>query len=108
MLGQHRRLRKFAIAGLILAGAYAAGCAGFFWVMRQPPSDFGRIMARVPMPLMIVFPFEPMWNVARGGELEPGQPAPDFALPLRDKGGIVRLSDFRGSKPVALIFGSYT
>jgi hypothetical protein len=37
-----------------------------------------------------------------------GDMAPDFEL--RDTGGNnpVRLSDFRGNKPVALIFGSYT
>jgi hypothetical protein len=37
-----------------------------------------------------------------------GDPAPDFEL--RDVQGInpVQLSDFRGQKPVALIFGSFT
>lgn len=37
-----------------------------------------------------------------------GDPAPDFEL--RDAGGKnpVRLSDFKGKKPVALIFGSFT
>jgi peroxiredoxin len=37
-----------------------------------------------------------------------GDVAPDFEL--RDVGGEnpVRLSDFRGRKPVALIFGSFT
>ena len=38
-----------------------------------------------------------------------GDPAPDFALPvLSSRDEFVRLSDFRGQKPVALIFGSYT
>jgi peroxiredoxin len=37
-----------------------------------------------------------------------GDPAPDFEL--RDAGGKnpFRLSDFKGKKPVALIFGSFT
>jgi hypothetical protein len=37
-----------------------------------------------------------------------GDPSPDFAL--RDASGEhpVRLSDFYGKKPVALIFGSFT
>jgi peroxiredoxin len=37
-----------------------------------------------------------------------GDVAPDFEL--HDTGGrdSIRLSDFRGKKPVALIFGSYT
>jgi hypothetical protein len=34
--------------------------------------------------------------------------APDFDLPLLNGSGRVRLSSFRGAKPVALIFGSYT
>ena len=33
--------------------------------------------------------------------------APDFAL-TSDQGEEITLSDFRGQKPVALIFGSYT
>ena len=37
-----------------------------------------------------------------------GEPAPDFELTPPDGGAKVRLSSFRGSKPVALIFGSYT
>jgi hypothetical protein len=38
-----------------------------------------------------------------------GQPAPDLALPRLDAPGErVRLSDFAGEMPVALIFGSYT
>ncbi len=38
----------------------------------------------------------------------PGDLAPDFEL--RDTNGEnpVRLSDFRGKKPVALVFGSFT
>lgn len=37
-----------------------------------------------------------------------GDPAPDFEL--RDAGGAnpVRLSDYQGNKPVALVFGSFT
>jgi hypothetical protein len=38
-----------------------------------------------------------------------GDDAPDFELPLLGvKGKTVKLSSFRGDKPVALIFGSYT
>lgn len=38
-----------------------------------------------------------------------GEVAPDFELPLADDADqTVRLSSFRGKKPVALIFGSYT
>jgi len=38
-----------------------------------------------------------------------GDVAPDFALPLvKDRKTLVKLSSFKGKKPVALIFGSYT
>lgn len=38
-----------------------------------------------------------------------GSVAPDFALPrLENRAETVRLADFRGVQPVALIFGSYT
>ncbi len=38
-----------------------------------------------------------------------GDVAPDFELPvLGDRARTVRLSGFRGKRPVALVFGSYT
>ena len=37
-----------------------------------------------------------------------GADAPDFDLPVLGGAERVRLSQFRGHKPVALIFGSYT
>lgn len=33
--------------------------------------------------------------------------APDFCLPALDEGRSIRLSDFRGHKPVVLIFGNF-
>jgi hypothetical protein len=39
---------------------------------------------------------------------KPGDIAPDFELRDADGQNPVRLSDLRGQKPVALIFGSYT
>jgi Ca2+-binding EF-hand superfamily protein len=41
-------------------------------------------------------------------KLEVGQPAPDFTLPDPTGQKQVRLSSFRGQKPVVLIFGSFT
>ncbi len=35
-------------------------------------------------------------------------PAPDFTLSDINGENTIRLSDFRGKKPVALIFGSFT
>ncbi|MGH7957649.1 MAG: deiodinase-like protein, partial [Opitutaceae bacterium] len=40
--------------------------------------------------------------------LRAGDPAPDFSLKSPDGGKSIRLSDYRGEKPVVLIFGSYT
>jgi len=37
-----------------------------------------------------------------------GDPAPDFTLPSLDKKSEVTLASLRGSKPVVLVFGSYT
>ena len=43
------------------------------------------------------------------GALKTGDPAPDFKLKvLDDAEKTVSLSDFKGRKPVVLIFGSYT
>jgi hypothetical protein len=40
--------------------------------------------------------------------LQEGDLAPDFTLKSPDGKKTIRLSDFRGKKPVALVFGSYT
>lgn len=37
-----------------------------------------------------------------------GERAPDFELDLYDRSGRLRLSSFRGDRPVVLIFGSLT
>ena len=94
------------ISGLL--GAYLVLCVGLFAAMCQPPGVFGSIMSKVPMPLTMVFPFGPLWTLARSGNLEMGELAPDFDLPTPDKKSQVRLSSFRGHKPVVLVFGSYT
>lgn len=52
----------------------------------------------------------------RSDQIDEGDPAPDFVLtPLQsyelervEANGAVRLSSFKGVKPVALVFGSYT
>ena len=100
-----RRLATLVIALLV---AYVVLLAGIFMVMRQPPDRFGRIMARMPMPIFMVVPFEPLWTVARAGNLEVGDTAPDFVLRTADKKGHVQLSSFRDKQPVVLVFGSYT
>lgn len=107
--------------GIALGAGFALWvglCAFFYFAMCQSPERFGRTIAAIPGPLrivMAVLPFETMWNHARGGDLAAGDPAPDFCLsaPGPDEGAppsgdCVRLSSFRGSKPVVLVFGSYT
>ena len=41
-------------------------------------------------------------------EVAVGDPAFPFDLPLLDSDSRVRLADFTGVRPVALVFGSYT
>ena len=40
--------------------------------------------------------------------LKVGDAAPDFDLQTADKQSRVKLSNYRGSRPVVLVFGSYT
>jgi hypothetical protein len=112
-----RPLFRRTLAGAaVAAGLWAALCGLFYVAMVQPPERFGRIIAGIPAPLRIVMaavPFEPLWNVARGGTLEPGDQAPDFCLARVDDADdpareCVRLSEFTGDRPVVLVFGSYT
>jgi hypothetical protein len=42
------------------------------------------------------------------GRLKEGQKAPDFKLKLIGSKKTVKLSSFKGKKPVVLVFGSYT
>ncbi len=93
-------------AGLLLV--YVVLSAGLYWAMTRPPDAFGRVMARMPLPFMIVLPFETLWTHARAGALRPGDMAPDFRLPTLDRQQTVQLSSFRGARPVVLVFGSYT
>jgi hypothetical protein len=87
---------------------YGLFVVGMFVVMSQPPVRFGRFMRHFPKPAMALLPFLPMWNLARRGTTRVGQMAPDFSLPTLDRSRKVRLSSFRGERPVVLVFGSYT
>jgi hypothetical protein len=44
----------------------------------------------------------------RQGNLKAGDVAPDFNLKVRAADRYLKLSDLRGKKPVALMFGSFT
>lgn len=76
--------------------------------MHQPPEVFGHVMAEMPMPAYFLFPFETMWTNARKGSLKVGDRAPDFTLQTLDTKVPVQLASLWTSKPVVLVFGSYT
>jgi hypothetical protein len=99
--------RRAGWSAVVVASAYALFLAGMFVVMCQPPQRFGQIMKHVPMRALDILPFEPMWNLARGGATRVGDMAPAFTLPTVDR-TTVSLSSFRGVRPVVLVFGSYT
>jgi len=50
----------------------------------------------------------PIYRDLSTPKLAQGDDAVDFELPRLDGGGTIRLSTFKGVKPVALVFGSYT
>jgi hypothetical protein len=103
-------LRKAAGISLVsLVALYGVLCAALYAAMLQPPERFGAIMTHVPNGIAFaILPFETLWMPARAGSLKAGDPAPDFALPTLDHSRTVKLSSEYASKPVALIFGSYT
>jgi hypothetical protein len=94
------------LAGLL--SAYLLLSAGLLAIMSQPPARFARIVSKLPGPLFMVLPFEPLWSVARAGRVNSGDAAPDFDLQTLDRTARVRLASFHGREPVVLIFGSYT
>ena len=100
-----RRNLKYIFAA---AAVYAALTGGLYYEMTQPPVVFGHFMSKLPALSYFLFPFEPLWLMARRGTLKVGDAAPDFALKTPDGANVVRLSTFRGQKPVVLIFGSHT
>ena len=100
-----KKLLKIGIAALL---AYGLVVVGFYVAMRQKPGTFSKVMSHTPGAAFIVLPFKSMWLNARKGSLRPGDAAPDFWLEEHHKTSKVRLSSFRGQKPVVLVFGSST
>jgi|SRR5579884_1970620 len=100
------RILRNVIAGVVAVWLIFVGV--IYYEMRQPPVHFAAFISHVPEPLFAAFPFETLWNRARGGALQVGSPAPDFRLKTLDRASEVSLSSFRGAKPVVLVFGSYT
>lgn len=86
---------------LLLAGAGVAQQPAAPESKDRPPGPFG--------PGQRMSPEERAKFMAeRQGRLKPGDPAPDFRLKVRGGEQVIQLSSFRGKKPVALVFGSYT
>lgn len=104
------RTRKVLVSVLAVAVvAYAGFAALVLWSMRQSPETFGKVMSKMPGPVpFLLFPFETAWTQARAGNLQTGDPAPDFSLLKVDKSGSVNLSELNRTQPVVLVFGSYT
>lgn len=96
------------LAAILLIAYFSFGA--FIWrAMHQPPESFGRVMAKMPGPVVfLLFPFETLWTHARAGSLHVGDPAPDFSLLKLDKTERVQLSVLNKQQPVVLVFGSYT
>lgn len=102
-------MKRWALRiGLAILAIYVVFLGVMYAAMTKSPMDFSRFMMVLPMPLMYATPFPPMWAKARAGTVKPGDLAPDFTLERQDHQGRVRLSELRGSRPVVLVFGSYT
>src|SRR5438445_11679066 len=110
MFGQASKVSSFTrklLARLFvcLMVVYLASASFIWWAMRQPPETFGRVMARIPAPVVfLLFPFETLWTHARAGNLQTGDPAPDFLLTKLDKSERIQLSSLNSRQPVVLVF----
>ena len=104
------RVRRMLLGLLItVVIVYLSFGSFIWWTMHQPPEVCGRVMAKLPAPVVfMLFPFESLWIHARAGALKVGDPAPDFSLLKVDKSGSVQLSSLIKQRPVVLVFGSYT
>ena len=96
-------------AAIVLGIAYVLFFGVVLAAMLQPPEHFGAFMRHVPA--VIVWgglPASRMWLWARRGRLSVGDPAPEFTLSTYDRSSQIALANFRGQRPVVLVFGSYT
>jgi len=101
--------RRLCGIAIVLAVAYLVFGSYVWWAMHQTPETFGRVMKRMPGPVVfLAFPFETLWVHARAGNLQVGDAAPDFSLLKLDKTDRVKLSALNLQQPVVLVFGSFT
>ena len=107
-MSYHRPMRLAVGIAAGVAGLYLALVGALYAAMRGGPESISWLMARIEGPAMRILPFRPLWTAAREGGLKTGDAAPDLELETHDRSGRVRLSSFRGARPVVLVFGSYT
>lgn len=100
--------KRILKVGAVLVVLHVLLSAALYHVMRKPPEAFARVMSKTPFPAFLVLPFETLWTRARAGNLQVGDPAPDFTLRTLDKTNRVQLSSINSKQPVVLVFGSYT
>jgi hypothetical protein len=91
----------FALVCCVCGGAGAFLIVAVFYF--QPPSALSTPPTSSPSLSASQRPAYPMWP---SGNLPVGEPARDFSLTEISSGREVRLSGFRGQKPVVLIFGN--
>ncbi len=111
LLQKYQRFKKPLVATLcIVAALWLFASTALYRVMRQPPERFAGVMSKIPGPIpFLILPFETLWMRARAGNLQIGDPAPDFSLAKLDKSDHVQLSSLNAhGRPVVLVFGSYT
>jgi hypothetical protein len=85
-------LRKITLGAVALAVLAAAGYVGFLFVVMGPHDALGMLR----------------YDQRHKGALRVGDLAPDAALAALDGRSKVRLSERWGTKPLVLVFGSYT
>lgn len=93
------------MTGLLATGALAQEMLA---AQTSPPADQPSPEAAAPNSAG-PRPEQVMREMGHGeGRLSPGDAAPDFQLNYLHSKESIRLSQFKGKKPVALVFGSYT
>lgn len=112
MRHRSRPVRALATAGLACTGTLLlAGCSGGPGSSASDDADPALAM----IARMDALPPEeqlPNWSVTRELMLRTppavGEPAPDFALATFDGSEVITLSEFQPTRPVVLVFGSWT
>jgi hypothetical protein len=83
-----------AVLGILTLAMLAAAAGDSLAQRRQPPRD--RSAGETPR------------SLRSAGRLNIGDAAPDFTLGYKGSDDTFTLSELKGDKPVALVFGSYT